>query len=185
MRTKKHEIMLLDKEKKFEEIFRTYFKELHGYAFKILGDSNTAEETVQQVFLKLWEKNAQRSIHTSIRSYLYRSVYNESVNVLKRDKYKVAYQTHQRYVGGNDSYVPQSDRELRKQLYVALSQLPEKSRKVFEMSRFQDMRYQEIADELALSLKTVEGHMTKVLKHLRIHLADYLNLLALMMMTAL
>jgi len=177
--------VLVDKEKKFEEVFRTYFKELHRYAFKILGDSDTAEETVQQVFLKLWERDWQQDIHTSVRSYLYRAVYNESINLIKRKQHKMKYEAYQQHSSGNEAYAQQSDSELRKQLYVALSELPEKSRVVFEMSRFQELKYQEIADELTLSLKTVEGHMTKALKHLRLHLADYLNILTLIMMTGL
>ncbi|MBD1432709.1 RNA polymerase sigma-70 factor [Sphingobacterium sp. DN00404] len=177
--------MLLDKEKKFEEVFRSHFGELHRYAFKILGDADTAEETVQQVFLKLWEKKDwQRGIHTSVRSYLYRAVYNESVNLIKREQLKMRYEIDQQY-RGDYTYAQQSDAELRKQLHVALSQLPEKSRMVFEMSRFQELKYQEIAEVLTLSLKTVEGHMTKALKHLRHHLADYLNVLTLIIMTGL
>lgn len=177
--------MLLDKEKNFEEVFRTHFRELHRYAFKMLGDSDTAEETVQQVFLKLWEKDWQQGIHTSVRSYLYRAVYNESINLIKREQRKVKYEMYQQHSGGNHTYVQQNDTELRKHLHVALSQLPERSRRVFEMSRFEELKYQEIADELTLSLKTVEGHMTKALKHLRHHLADYLNVLTLIMMTGL
>ncbi|PRD48816.1 RNA polymerase sigma-70 factor [Sphingobacterium haloxyli] len=177
--------MLLDKEKKFEEVFRTYFKELYRYAFKILGNADTAEETVQQVFLKLWEKDWQQDIHTSVRSYLYRAVYNESMNLIKREQRKVKYELYQQNTGAGSVYAQQSDTELRKQLHVALAQLPEKSRIVFEMSRFQELKYQEIAEELRLSLKTVEGHMTKALKHLRLHLADYLNVLTLIMMTGL
>ena len=177
--------MLLDKEKKFEEVFRAYFKELHRYAFKILSDSDTAEETVQQVFLKVWEKDWQQDIHTSVRAYLYRAVFNESMNLLKKEQRKAKYEVYQRHLGGDDVYAQQSDRELRKQLHVALAKLPEKSRTVFEMSRFHELKYQEIADELTLSLKTVEGHMTKALKHLRLHLADYLSVLALIIMSGL
>lgn len=176
--------MLLDKEKKFEEVFRTHFRELHRYAFKILGDADTAEETVQQVFLRLWEKDWQRGIHTSVRSYLYRAVYNESVNLIKRERLKMRYEIDQQH-RVDYTYAQQSDAELRKQLHMALSQLPEKSRMVFEMSRFQELKYQEIAEMLTLSLKTVEGHMTKALKHLRHHLADYLNVLTLIIMIGL
>ncbi len=177
--------MLLDKEKKFEEVFRAHFGELHRYAFKILGNTETAEETVQQVFLKLWEKDWQRIIHTSVRSYLYRAVYNESVNLIKREQRKVRYEIDLQHAGANHTYAEQSDTELRRQLHVALARLPEKSRMVFEMSRFQELKYHEIADALTLSLKTVEWHMTRALKHLRHHLADYLNLLTLIIMTGL
>lgn len=177
--------MLIDKEKKFEEVFRAHFKELHRYAFKILQDAEAAEETVQQVFLKLWERDKQLDIHTSIRSYLYRSVYNECINLLKREQHKMKYQVYQEYNRRDDAYSQQNDRELRQQLHEALQQLPEKSRLVFEMSRFRELKYQEIANELTLSLKTVEGHMSKALRHLRIHLAEYLSILVFIIMTSL
>src|SRR5690606_25765681 len=131
-----HDIaMPLDKGKKFEEVYRTYFKDLHRYAFKLLGDADTAKETVQQVFLKLWERDWERNVHTSIRSYLFRAVYNESVNLIKRGQLKMKYEMHQQHASRNDTAAQQSDSELRKQLHVALSKLPEKSRLVFEMSR--------------------------------------------------
>lgn len=177
--------MLIDKEKKFEKVFRAHFKELHHYAFKILQDAAAAEETVQQVFLKLWERDAQLDIHTSIRSYLYRSVYNECINILKKEQHKAKYQAYQEYNRRDDTYSQQNDRELKQQLHEALQQLPEKSRLVFEMSRFRELKYQEIANELTLSLKTVEAHMSKALKHLRIHLADYLNIVVFIIMTSL
>lgn len=182
MDTIKHERMLIDKEKNFEEVFRTYFKELHRYAFKILSDADTAEEAVQQIFLKLWEKDLQLDIHTSIRSYLYRAVHNESINLLKKEQHQVHYQIHQQYALRNEAYSQQNDVELRQQLHEALAQLPDKSRVVFEMSRFQDLKYHEIADQLTISLKTVEGHMTKALRHLRVHLAEYLNVLTLLIL---
>ncbi len=170
--------MLLSKEKKFEEVYRAYFRDLYRYAYKLLGDAATAEETVQQVFLKLWEKDREQDVHTSIRAYLFRSVYNESLNLIKRGQLRGKYETYHQYANSQETYIDQSDNELRMQLHIALSQLPEKSRLVFEKSRFEELKYQEIAEELKLSLKTVEGHMTKALKHLRSYLADYLKVLA-------
>jgi RNA polymerase sigma-70 factor (ECF subfamily) len=78
-----------------------------------------------------------------------------------------------------------TDTELKKQLHAALEKLPEKSRAVFEMSRFQELKYHEIAKVLELSLKTVEGHMTKALRHLRVHLADYLNVIVFLLINRL
>src|SRR5690606_11704368 len=110
--------MLIDKEKKFEKVFRAHFKELHHYAFKILQDAAAAEETVQQVFLKLWERDAQLDIHTSIRSYLYRSVYNECINILKKEQHKAKYQAYREYNRRDDTYSQQNDRELKEQVSV-------------------------------------------------------------------
>ncbi|WP_270088694.1 RNA polymerase sigma-70 factor [Sphingobacterium sp. SYP-B4668] len=174
--------MLLQKEQTFEKIFREHFKELHRYAFRFLEDSDVAEEIVQQVFMRLWERDWENEIHTSLKAYLYRSVYHESLNTLKRDQLKRKYQTHQTALGEDVTYLDQGDTELKKQLRLALSHLPEKSRVVFEMSRFQDLKYKEIAEVLNLSLKTVEGHMSKALRHLRVHLVEYLTVLAISLM---
>lgn len=172
--------MVETKEKKFEIVFRKHFKELHGYAYRMLGDTDMAEEIVQHVFLKLWERDWEQDIQSSLKAYLYRSVYNQTMNVLKRNKLQQRYAAYQTIHAAKGHDMPYGAEELKKELHVALSKLPEKSRTVFELSRFQELRYQEIADALNLSIKTVEGHMTKALKHLRVHLVDYLTVLVLL-----
>lgn len=166
-----------NKEKKFEQLFRAYYKELHRSAFRYVRDSESAEEIVQQVFLRLWEKDWEKEVHTSIKAYLYRAVYNESMNFLKKEQRKLKYQSYQQ---SREEFMPavdQSAKDLDQKLQVALASLPEKSRTVFELSRFQEMKYKDIADTLDLSIKTVEGHMTRALRHLRIELVDYLTVI--------
>ena len=75
----------------------------------------------------------------------------------------------------------ESDKELQRQLQQALRRLPEKCRTVFQLSRFEELKYQEIADELGISLKTVEAHMAKALRLLRLGLADFLPLLIVLL----
>ncbi|MFD2538576.1 RNA polymerase sigma-70 factor [Sphingobacterium chuzhouense] len=169
-----------EKEKSFETVFRKYFKELHRYAYRMLEDTDIAEEVVQQVFLRLWERDWEQTIQTSLKAYLYRAVHNHSVNIIKRNKLQQQYEADQATHADTQQEMHVSDVELKKQLHIALARLPEKSRTVFEMSRFQELRYQEISDMLNIPLKTVEGHMTKALKHLRLHLVDYLNVLVLL-----
>ncbi|MGE8381201.1 MAG: RNA polymerase sigma-70 factor, partial [Sphingobacterium sp.] len=142
-----------------------------------LGDSDGAEEVVQQVFLRLWEKDWEAQIHTSLKAYLYRAIYNESMNVLKREQRKLKYQSYEQHRQEWEPAVDESSKDLDKKLRVALAELPEKSRTVFELSRFQEMKYKDIATTLDLSIKTVEGHMSKVLRHLRVELMDYLTLI--------
>jgi len=166
-----------NKEKNFEQLFRAHYKELHRYAFRYLGDSDGAEEVVQQVFLRLWEKDWEAQIHTSLKAYLYRAIYNESMNVLKKEQRKLKYQSYEQHRQEWEPAVDESSKDLDKKLRVALAELPEKSRTVFELSRFQEMKYKDIATTLDLSIKTVEGHMSKVLRHLRVELMDYLTLI--------
>ena len=177
--------MPISKEKKFELIFRQHFKELVHHAYKIFQDLDRSEEVVQQVFLKFWERDWENEIHTSPRAYLFRSVYNESINQVKQDQVRQRYEIFQQQKAKAEYYELQQEKELKSQLHIALDQLPDKCRSVFELSRFEHLKYQQIADQLNISLKTVEGHMSKALRHLRIHLVDYLTVLLLTLINVL
>ncbi|MNL04641.1 RNA polymerase sigma factor [compost metagenome] len=99
------------------------------------------------------------------------------MNLLKKEQRKQTYQSYQQSRQEVVPAVDQSAKDLDQKLQVALATLPEKSRIVFELSRFQEMKYKDIADTLDLSIKTVEGHMTKALRHLRIELIDFLTVI--------
>jgi len=164
----------------FEEIFKTHFKRLYAYAFTMVKEEMLAEEMVQNVFYKIWENKGKVDIRTSVSAYLYRSVYHESLNYLKHQKVKAAYQSHVTLQSKNLSDSAASKiqlSELQEKLEIALNELPEQCRTIFQMSRFEELKYQEIADKLGLSLKTVENQMSKALKILRVKLADYLPFL--------
>ena len=70
----------------FEEIYTTYFPLLYNYAFTIIKDRAEAEDAVGDVFLKLWEEKHYRNIETSVKSYLFKSVYNQCINILQREE---------------------------------------------------------------------------------------------------
>lgn len=167
----------------FEQVFKNHFKNLHGYAYTILKDEIAAEEMVQNVFCKIWEKKDLLNAETSIKAYLYRAVHNESLNYLKHQKVKAAYQMYAvQHMDTNESNASRKLMlwELEHKLYNALNELPQQCRTIFQMSRFQDMKYQEIANELNLSVKTVENQMGKALKILRTKLVDFLPILLLL-----
>ncbi|WP_449046550.1 RNA polymerase sigma-70 factor [Parapedobacter sp.] len=166
----------------FEEAFKHHFKALHAYAYTVLRDELMAEEIVQTVFLKLWENRERMAIHTSLRAYLYKSVYHESLNYLKHKKVQRKYMAEamaEQQQRQADEVV--ADSELRRHLHAALLRLPEKCRTVFQLSRFEELRYHEIAERLGISVKTVEAHMGKALKLLRLRLADFLPLLIILL----
>ena len=161
----------------FERVFKTHFKNLHAYACTIIREEAAAEEVVQQVFFKLWERSKGLSISGSVAAYLYRAVYNESLNYLKHQKVQSEYQQHFTHTMKNESYIPGkkfSMKELEEQLTRAINELPEQCRTVFQLSRFEELRYREIADHLGISIKTVENHMGKALKILRTKLVEFL-----------
>jgi RNA polymerase sigma-70 factor (ECF subfamily) len=161
----------------FEQVFKTYFKGLHGYACSILKDEIVAEEIVQNVFFKLWDRSEKLSISGSITAYLYRAVNNESLNYLKHQKVKMAHGLFVTYrkEGQTESASGKLQlKELEARLRDALNDLPEQCRTIFQLSRFEELRYREIAEHLGLSVKTVENQMGKALKILREKLIDLL-----------
>lgn len=169
-------------EQSFEAVFKTYFKALHAYAQAILRESETAEEIVQGVFLKLWEKREMLDINSSLKAYLYRAVYHDSLNHIKHQQVKRKHWEHAHYemTQGKPEEVGEQikgqENELYERFQQALEKLPEKCRMVFNLSRFEELKYQEIADRLDISIKTVEAHIGKALKTLRVELAEFLPL---------
>lgn len=168
----------------FEEVFKAHFKALHAYACTLLRVEAQAEELVQQVFYKLWLKKDEVHIRQTLQAYLYQSVYNECLNYLKHQKVRKAHQVHTLHTTA-EGQVPDQDmanRELKEKIHEALSRLPEQCRTIFQMSRFEDLKYREIAEQLRLSVKTVENQMGKALKLMRQHLAEYLPVLWIMLL---
>lgn len=164
----------------FEQLFKTHFKALHAYAFSFVKDSNIAEDMVQNTFFKVWEKQDDIHIHTSLKAYLYRSVYHECLNYLKHQKVKTTYASftkHRNEKSHENASQKVQMQELETKLERALSELPEQCRTVFQMSRFETLKYREIADQLNISIKTVENQMGKALRILRLKLVDFLPLL--------
>jgi RNA polymerase sigma-70 factor, Bacteroides expansion family 1 len=167
-------------DKAFEQMFKAHYKELHSYANVMLRDQDIAEEIVQSMFLKFWEKRELLNVQTSIKAYLYKCVYNDSLNYLKHQKVKTKYQDFTVYTMNNHHEAASSKVELTElefKLQEALNELPEHCRTIFQMSRFEELKYREIAEQLDLSIKTVENQMGKALKILRLKLADFITLI--------
>lgn len=166
--------------KTFESYYKEHYKAFYVMAYKFLKDSVLAEEAVNDVFLKIWEDAANITIEISLKSYLYKAVINRSINVLQKAK-----KESQRYTGLD--FVPDEGYELRQmeenelktKLYNAISQLPEHCKKVFEMSRFDGLKQQEIADKLSISIKTVKNQITHALKEISKSMDYFLILIML------
>lgn len=170
-------------EQAFEQVFKAHFKTLHGYAISIIKDEDEAEEVVQQIFFKLWERAAHLSFAGPVTAYLYRAVHNECLNFIKHEKVKQGHQLHVAYRMKNEAVTDMGrdrNKELEKTICEALDELPEQCRTVFQLSRFEEMKYREIADKLDISVKTVEKHMGKALKLLRSKLVDFLTFFILL-----
>jgi len=167
-------------EKVFEKVFKDHFKSLHSYAYTFLKDDELAEEVVQNVFCRIWEKREQLKTDGSIKAYLYRAVHNECLNYLKHQKVKASFQVYYaREMEQSEDNLSKKviANELEKQIHKAMSELPQQCRIIFQMSRFEQLKYQQIADQMGLSIRTIENQMGKALKLMRIKLAEFLTLL--------
>jgi RNA polymerase sigma-70 factor (ECF subfamily) len=168
----------------FEMIFKTYYQSLCNYAYSFVQDRDEAEEIVQGTFLSVWEKKDNLSIHTGVKPYLYAMVRNASLNVLKHEKIKKQHaETELSLAERSTESVTRSvmASELEERIFKALNKLPEQCRLVFKLSRFEELKYAEIAEQLNISVKTVENQMGKALKIMREQLKDYLPLLMMLM----
>jgi RNA polymerase sigma-70 factor (ECF subfamily) len=168
-------------EQAFEKLFTDWYGPLHAYACAMLKDDVLAGEAVQAVFCRLWERRGWLKIQTSVKAYLFGCVYYECVSWMRREKSRRAYRAGILVrLGGDAGNSPDraSDKaeagELESRFLKALDGLPEQCRAVFQLSRFGDLKYREIAEQLGISVKTVEAQMGKALKILRQKLADFL-----------
>ncbi|MFN8208179.1 MAG: RNA polymerase sigma-70 factor [Bacteroidales bacterium] len=163
--------------KAFETLFKEHFKSLCIYAAYRTRDAEAAREIVQDLFCHLWEKRTELQIHTSLQAYLYRSAHNAALNYLKHENVKERSHKFILDHSSQESYEVEEEvkaRDLATALTSAIESLPGKTREIFELVRFREMKYREVADYLNISQKTVEAHMSAALKLLRTSLRSYL-----------
>ncbi|MFH2141453.1 MAG: RNA polymerase sigma-70 factor [Bacteroidota bacterium] len=180
---KQHQNIKISTKEEFEELFRANYSNLCAYANKYINDIADSEEIVQDVFFKLWNKRENLEITSSIQSYLYRSVRNSSLNILKhiniREEYK---EHHKREISYEESNFDEEIllTELEKKIAETIEKLPPERRKIFILSRYDGLKYREIAEMLNISVKTVENQMGKAIKYMRENLSDYLTIIILL-----
>ena len=176
-----HELLRLLKnndEEFLKIIFRLYYSGLCAYAATFVKASDLAEEIVQETFIKFWESRANINVENSLKAYVFRSVHNNCINylknseVLKRQSKRMTEEIlyHNEVALRNFSPAVIDDlisEELEKKLNHVLGELPLQARKIFMMSRFDQLTYDEIADRLGISVNTVKTQMKRVLSKLR------------------
>ena len=168
--------------KAFEMLFKDWYVPMCRYAFGILQDDEEAEDVVQKFFCKLWDKRSDIDIRSSLQAYLYRSVHNECLNVIKRRKVRTEYieQAALSEISHDKADQRIIINELEGNIQKAIEQLPPRCKEIFLLSRVNNMTYSEIADSLGIAVGTVEIQMVKALRSLRNELKDYLCLLLLL-----
>ena len=159
----------------FESLFRSSYASLVRYAKTLVKDNDTAEEIVQDLFYRLWKDKDKLEIESSLNGYLYRSVHNKCLHYIEHLKV-VERHAEEMSSRQRDPQETPSDilhyKELQARIAGILEKLPERCGKIFCMSRFEGLKYQEIAQKLSVSVKTVEANMGKALKEFRKELTE-------------
>ncbi len=151
-----------------EQLFRTHYAALCRAVYPIVRDRDTAEDMVQDVFMKIWRSKTKLDAEQSVKAYLFRAAINTALNFLEKnrrtDPWDDALADH---YGVNSTEETIAYQETKQRVAHALGQLPPKCKVVFSLSRFEEMSYAEIAQHLQISVKAVEKHMGKALKIMR------------------
>lgn len=172
-------------EKGVELLYRRYFQPLCSHAIKFVGSKTFAEDIVSEVFYEFYRSKAFSKIQTSFRFYLFRSVRNRAYNFLKSElKITESFEEKHEIIfseGENPESISQFE-EMYQDVQNAVNTLPIERRRIYLMSRFEGKRYQEIADELKLSVKTIEVQLYRSNKHIRALLKDKWRLSIIILM---
>ena len=162
-------------EKQFEELFELYYEELCRIVFPILKDRDAAQDVVQDVFVKMWLRREELLITTSYKAYLYKSVVFRALDFLRKKKNDLALKEELKigYRHFQDADTTLEQKELRDAIALGMERMPEQMRIIFHLSRFSSLKNREIAEQLKISIKTVESNLSKALKFLSEHLAHF------------
>jgi len=163
-------------EKGFDLLFRKYYSKLCSHSIRYVHSRTPAEDIVSEVFVNFWQKKIYEDIEISFRAYLYRSVQFRSYNYLKREFLRQGEEVQEA------DFKTSTDKPDEILFYHELSEkfdniikgLPQQSRKAFQMSRLEDKKYSEIADELNITVSAVERLISRALQKIRSELTSYL-----------
>ncbi|MEQ8471943.1 MAG: RNA polymerase sigma-70 factor [Marinoscillum sp.] len=168
------------KEELVELFFRNHYGELCKSVNRLLADQALSEDLVQEVFIKVWKRKDKIDFNDRFIFYLKRSCYHEALTYLSGNNYKLDTDPAENTTHSSSSSLPIEQIELEHEVRSAIGDLPEKTRLAFTLSRYEDMSYKEIAEQLNISLKTVEKHIGIALKRLREALKNHLTILFLL-----
>lgn len=169
--SQKHAVL---SEQHYTNLYRQHYEELHYYASRFLQDEVRAQDAVQEAFLRLWSRRSLTAADTNIRALLYKSVRNLCLNAIRDDK------THERLM----QHIPEPTRSadpastthgalMQAKIETWVNEMPARRREVFELSRYANLSYKEIAEVMDISIKTVENHLVAALRFLRDRLQSF------------
>ena len=168
-------------EKAFSELFNRYWSMAHRIAYAKVRSLETTQEIVQELFITLWDKRETLEVQ-NMPAFITTCIRNKAIKHIESQLVKEKYWAYYK------NYIPQTEsvteseldfNELKEAIEAGMERLPAKSKKVFQLNRLHGRSISEIAGMLNLSEKAIEYHLTRSLKHLRLHLRDFLILILL------
>ena len=160
----------------FDRLYQQYYKKVYLFARGILKSHEDAENIVQEVFIKIWEKHNRLDENQSFESFVYTISYNTSISLIRKRLSENSFlEEWYRRLENEKQVVNEADyNDLQERTMKLIDQLPRRRRQVYRMSREEGLTYAEISRKLGISVNTVENHMAASLKFLRQHLEDTL-----------
>ncbi len=171
-----------DSGQQIKKLFDDHFHHLVLHAFRHIRDYSQSEEIVQDVFVKIWQNFDQIGQVSDFRGYLYKAVRNSSLNYLRHIKIRQKYNTETAHLidNTNDQTTdPILEEEDYNRIHQAVNKLPQHWKEAIILSKYDKLKYHEIAERMKISQKTVEKYISKALQLLRVELKDVLIILVL------
>lgn len=154
----------INSEEEFQAIFEEYFNPLLNFINQYLQNTENSREVVQITFMKLWDKKDRLSIDTSLKNYLYRSAKNAMIDYIrKHQKLNIISDEQEQLIQSlpdtDDSYL--SPYIIRNEILKAMEELKPKNKEIFRLSKFEGLTYEEIANHLNISKRSVEDNVAR------------------------
>ncbi len=151
----------------FSKVFEEHHQKLYQYIYRYTQSPWLTEETVQLSFIKLWEKRASLSDHHNISSQLFTIAKSTVIDLLRKESLRDTQELSDTYISAGAEHERLIHKEELEYVLSSIEELPLQSRQVFKLSRLADLSHKDISAHLDITPKTVEGHITKALRHLR------------------
>lgn len=172
-------------EEAFVEIYARYARRLKQFVFGYIHEKETSEDLVQDIFIDLWRRHETLPLDTAVDKYLFRAAKNQVLNYIRSSDVRKKYIAHfnqflaSRFDNSNEE--TQIVNSLQSKIDRCIAELPWTWQQAFRLSRFENVRIQEIAQRMRVSPRTVEGYLSKTLAHLRASLTELMTLLIFLM----
>ena len=155
--------------KAFEKLYSDYYEKLCVFLLGYTHDETVVEDVVQDVFIKIWTNRKKINITTSLNSYLYKVTYITLMSKYRELKKNNNMLSSYYYTALIQASETEDDDKilLMKKLKICIENLPERSKEVFQENKISGLKYSEVAEKLNISIKTVEGHISRALRYIR------------------